>query len=74
MEAALPFKSAIGDWLWSAVERQQSRLSTIDDRLDIEDAEGDPEPQLLMHRYRWKEVKGFFKDHIREFEHCLIES
>jgi hypothetical protein len=40
----------------------------------FEDAEGDPEPRLLMHHYQWKEVKGFFKDHIQEFEHCLIES
>ncbi len=40
----------------------------------FEDAEGDPEPRLLLHSYEWKEVKGFFKNHIREFEHRLLES
>jgi len=39
----------------------------------FEDAQDDPEPRLLLHNYEWKEVKEFFKDHIREFEHYLLE-
>ena len=38
----------------------------------FEDAEGEPKPRLLLHQYGWEEVKIFFKDHIKEFERCLL--